>query len=358
MKIAIYTIALNEEKHVRQWFNSAQDADLLLIADTGSTDGTVRVARELGIEVHEIEVSPWRFDSARNISLNFIPEEFDICIQIDMDEVLEPGWRRVVEEAFTHGNFWPTYQIVIKWNERKEIIESLDHFKIHPRKGFSWKYPIHEILSPDDATTYSRERIPLRVWHRQDKNKSRTSYLELLKVAVEETPNDWRMNHYLTREYMYMNESKLVIQTAYMGLELGYGWDVERASSCIWAADAAYELGFTNWAYEWATKAVEFAPEFYEAWHCRAHYAHLLGKWLDCFDSATKIDRLTRQTHHLVRFEVWRWWGYDLAALSAHNLGKHELAYYYGGLALQGAPEIERLRTNLNFYGISLLESR
>jgi glycosyltransferase involved in cell wall biosynthesis len=358
MKIAIYTIALNEEKHVKQWFDSAKEADLLLIADTGSTDGTVKVARDLGIEVHEIDVQPWRFDVARNQSLNFIPEDFDICIQIDMDEVLDPGWRELVEESYAKGNYWPTYQIIIEWNEQKEILKSLDHFKIHPRHGFSWKYPIHEIVSPDDSVTYTRERIPLKVWHRQDKTKSRKSYLALLKTAVQEMPNDWRMNHYLTREYMYVKEPKLVIQTASRGIELGYGWDVERASSCIWAAGAAHELGFTHWAYEWAVKATGYAPNFYEAWHCRAHYAHLLGKWLDCFDSASKIDGMTIHTHHLVNPEVWRWWGYDLAALSAHNLGKHELALYYGRLALEGAPEIDRLRTNLNFYGISLIESR
>ena len=41
MKIAVYCIALNEEKFVESWYNSAKDADYLLIADTGSTDCTV-----------------------------------------------------------------------------------------------------------------------------------------------------------------------------------------------------------------------------------------------------------------------------------------------------------------------------
>ena len=54
MKIAVYTIALNEEKHVKRWFESAKDADLLLIADTGSTDKTRFNAKSLGVVVHEI----------------------------------------------------------------------------------------------------------------------------------------------------------------------------------------------------------------------------------------------------------------------------------------------------------------
>lgn len=37
MKIAVYTIAKNEKQFVEEWYNSAKDADYLLIADTGST---------------------------------------------------------------------------------------------------------------------------------------------------------------------------------------------------------------------------------------------------------------------------------------------------------------------------------
>ena len=42
MKIAVYTIALNEENFVKRWFESAKEADYLLIADTGSTSSFAR----------------------------------------------------------------------------------------------------------------------------------------------------------------------------------------------------------------------------------------------------------------------------------------------------------------------------
>jgi glycosyltransferase involved in cell wall biosynthesis len=48
MKIAIYTIALNESQFVESWYNSAKEADYLLIADTGSTDETVEKAFQVG----------------------------------------------------------------------------------------------------------------------------------------------------------------------------------------------------------------------------------------------------------------------------------------------------------------------
>ena len=66
MRIAVYSIALNEEKHVERWYKSAQDADLVLLADTGSTDQTAALAESLGISVFNITIDPWRFDNARN----------------------------------------------------------------------------------------------------------------------------------------------------------------------------------------------------------------------------------------------------------------------------------------------------
>ena len=52
MKIAVYTISKNEEKHVERWYNSTKEADFHLLADTGSTDRTVEIARNLGITVY------------------------------------------------------------------------------------------------------------------------------------------------------------------------------------------------------------------------------------------------------------------------------------------------------------------
>ena len=46
MKIAVYAISKNEEQFVERFCESARQADIILIADTGSTDNTVEKARE------------------------------------------------------------------------------------------------------------------------------------------------------------------------------------------------------------------------------------------------------------------------------------------------------------------------
>ena len=85
MKVAVYSIVLNEEKHVKRWFESTKDADYHVIADTGSTYKTVEIAKKLGIQVYTISVKPWRFDDARNASLALVPADADYCIAMDLD---------------------------------------------------------------------------------------------------------------------------------------------------------------------------------------------------------------------------------------------------------------------------------
>jgi glycosyltransferase involved in cell wall biosynthesis len=100
MRIAVYTIALNEEKVVDRWFESCKDADVLLVADTGSTDKTIELLRERGVTVVSIKVDPWRFDVARNAALAHLPEDVDVCVSLDMDEYLDWGWRRALESTW------------------------------------------------------------------------------------------------------------------------------------------------------------------------------------------------------------------------------------------------------------------
>jgi glycosyltransferase involved in cell wall biosynthesis len=357
IKIAVYTIALNEQKHVTRWFDSAKDADLLLIADTGSSDNTKYIARSLGISIHDVMVNPWRFDIARNASLALIPEDFDICIQLDMDEVLPPGWRIKVEQAFREGNVWPIYRHVTSRYSDGSARAFQMYFKIHPRKGFYWKYPIHEILVHEPTLQIVRKEIDLEVDHLRDVNKSRASYLNLLEMAVREDPSDWRMNHYLNREYFNVRDWLRVLQTAYECEKIRGGWDVERASTYMWASEAALNLKLPGLAEYWAKLSTSAAPDFYEAWHWRAHVAHLNEEWFDCLHYASKILYLNRQSHHLVKPAVWEWWGYDLMALSNYKIKNFREAVMYGEWALAAAPENSRLKENLRFYVQGQLES-
>jgi len=67
--------------------------DEMVIADTGSTDATVKIARESGARVIEI---PWTndFSEARNRALAGV--HADWVLVLDADEVLDPGARNAI----------------------------------------------------------------------------------------------------------------------------------------------------------------------------------------------------------------------------------------------------------------------
>ena len=67
MFICVYAICKNEEQFVERWMKSMSEADLVVVMDTGSTDGTVEKLRGLGARVEQTIVNPWRFDTARNL---------------------------------------------------------------------------------------------------------------------------------------------------------------------------------------------------------------------------------------------------------------------------------------------------
>lgn len=64
-------------------------ADHIIVLDTGSTDDTASLLRSFGVEVHEKKYEHFRFDVARNDSLDLIPEEYNIRVCTDLDERFE-----------------------------------------------------------------------------------------------------------------------------------------------------------------------------------------------------------------------------------------------------------------------------
>src|SRR5690348_4620503 len=144
MKICVYAISKNEEKFVERFCTSAQQADLILIADTGSSDGTRQRAQSCGAVVHQISIKPWRFDVARNAALALVPSDIDVCISLDLDEVLMPGWREEIERLWNSE----TTRLRYRYHDDEDGIHST-YEKIHARYGYIWHRPCHEFIAPD-----------------------------------------------------------------------------------------------------------------------------------------------------------------------------------------------------------------
>jgi tetratricopeptide (TPR) repeat protein len=87
--LSVCLIARNEEKFLTQCLNSIRPiARQIIVVDTGSTDATVRIAKESGAEVHSF---PWcdDFSAARNAALEHATGDWVLIL--DADEELPAG---------------------------------------------------------------------------------------------------------------------------------------------------------------------------------------------------------------------------------------------------------------------------
>ena len=146
MKIVVYAIAKNESAFVDRWMDSMSEADQVVVLDTGSDDGTAERLQARGAQVTVERIVPWRFDQARNRSLELVPEDADVCVCTDLDEVFHPGWRSALEGVWTPETRQASYRYT--WSFQPDGSEGVVFWqeKIHARRGFRWVHPVHEVL--------------------------------------------------------------------------------------------------------------------------------------------------------------------------------------------------------------------
>ena len=340
IKIATYAIAKNEEKHIARWLEATRDSDYRVVLDTGSTDRTVELLKAAGnVIVCETIVSPWRFDVARNQALDCVPEDADLCLVLDMDELPEKHFYRKVREQWVPGAVRGLIAIdtAFKWEVDR----------LHSRKGWVWKWPVHEAAVPIDGDMeYEFCHIKATITHQPDTTKSRSLYLPLLEAAVIEMPEDIRMWTYLCREYYYESNWTKVLECANKVLSLDDGLDSELATVCRWAADAARNLGQPT--RDWFIKGIDLCPDQGEPWLGLAADALRRGDYEEALSSAIECIEKPVVVHYLHEPSVWRWKGYDVAAQAAFHLKMLDeaLVFAYEASKAKG-PETERIKRNI-----------
>jgi glycosyltransferase involved in cell wall biosynthesis len=347
LKIAVYTIALNEAHHVDRWRSSANDADYLVVADTGSTDDTVERLSAAGVQIHRIAIRPWRFDDARNASLALVPADADVCISLDMDEFMMPDWRTVVESAWTPGITRLSYNFAPDYRGPGTPAHVIRKSKIHARWGYRWKRIIHEDLQPTDANEKQIAIDPTLIGQMQDLSKDRGKYLPMLQRAHEEDPHDSQICFWFARDLMYagLNERSAEKYKAYLALPTST-WSDERSEAMRLLARVE-----PHRKREWLQKSVAEAPHRRELWLDLAEFFHAELNWLDLFWACINgIERTRRTGSYLDEPAAWGYRLYDLAALASSHLGLIDQAIKWGSTALDLVPNDQRLANNLAHY--------
>lgn len=356
MKVVVYAICKNEEQFVDRWMDSMQEADQVVVLDTGSDDGTAGLLRARGAVVAEESISPWRFDTARNRSLELVPEDADICVCTDLDEIFHPGWRGCLERAWTPGCSQAAYRYTWSFNEDGSEGVVFWSEKIHSRRGWRWTHPVHEVLAwtgelpPGPKVTAAGVQLD----HHPDPSKSRGQYLPLLELSVKEDPADDRNVHYLGREYMYRGRWDDCIRTLRHHLSMPTAlWQDERAASMRFIAKAYAEKGEMREAENWYLRAVAEAPYLREAYvdlamllYSRAEREGMAAWEGVAYFTGCALAIRERPRTYICEADSWGSLPYDLRSVALFHTGRREEALDAARQAAALEPGNRRLREN------------
>lgn len=355
-KICVYAIAKNEAHHVERWYNSMKEADCIVVLDTGSTDDTVEKLKALGVTVKQTSYEQFRFDVARNDSLELVPEDCNIRVCTDIDEVFDKGWAKILRD---------------NWNEdihrrcmyRNIYFESdglaIDYDKIHG-KNYIWKYPCHEWLYdkqfeelggcyPIDTCLDLRGQITLR--HFPD-NHSRGFYLPLLMLRYKENPDsDITGKVYLAREFTFNQMWEECIQISTQALSLGTAVDENEFLLRQCLADSLYYTGRKEEAFEEFCKMMRLRPQSRNAYVRIAMYLLEESVNKPTVAKALLLEGLERTSFDNSWVEdgdLWTWKYYDWLSIACDKCGEYEEALKWSCVALEKEPDNEHLQSNFH----------
>jgi len=353
LKICVYAICKNEAQFARRWARSMGEADWVVALDTGSADETVEILKEEGVQVACEKIVPWRFDVARNRSLQLIPRQADICVCTDLDEVFRPGWRSALEACWTKETTQAKYRYT--WNFLPDGREGVVFWaeKIHKNGCFCWENPVHEVLKyTGPAPQHVIACAGAQLDHHADSSKSRAQYLPLLELAVRESPQNDRNVHYLGREYMFYGKWQSCIDTLKRHLSMPSAvWKDERCASMRYIARAYAEMGDATRAFSWILRAVAEAPHLREPYVDAALQCYRLENWHGVlFMILQALDITQRPDSYITEAQAWGSLPEDIASIAYYHIGNREMAAQMCARALEKSPEDERLKNNLKLF--------
>lgn len=348
-KVYVYAICKNEEKHINRWYDSMKEADAIYVLDTGSTDNSVKLLKELGVNVIVKKYKHFKFDEARNDSLALLPKEESICVCTDIDEVLDKGWRKKLESIWQDDTKRVSYNMNFSFDEEGNPISTYYISKIHSRFDYVWDHSIHEVIKYIGKEEEKVIKTNLfNINHYPDREKKRDFYLNLLEEEVKNKPDDARNLHYLGREYMYKGRWNESIDTLIKHVYLKTpSWDDEKGASMRFISRCYKNLKRYDEAELWLKKALNLTPSIKEVYVELGILYYETNRFKDAIDYLTKANFIKEKSGYINEEFAWNEMTYDLLSISYYNLGLVTEAIFNAKEALKINPNNKRIKNNL-----------
>lgn len=311
MGISAVLIVKNEEAKLARCIRSLEGVDQVVVHDTGSTDGTVELAKSLGAEVSVGEpIRPFHFAEARNRALAYADQDW--VFSMDADEALRTDSLDAIRKAFLEhpeaDGFNTSFVMLAPDGSENARIMKL---KVFRRGRWAWRYRIHELLYPTagegrtaDVPEAVVEHLPLI-----GKEGRRGQNLELLRLSVEENPEYLRNFRQLALELFLREDFEGAIPHMERFISGAKGHDfVERSEDLSYVARCHAGVGRLDMALEWFDRAAAAAPFRREPlWYAALALikAARLEEAVAYIERLLKIPRHQKPGSHLDQDPIW-----------------------------------------------------
>jgi len=229
MRISACVITKNEEKNLERCLESIRSAaSEIIVVDTGSTDGTVELAKNLGARVYYFA---WTddFSAARNYAISKAKGKWIIFLDADEYFTRESSkvLRNVIEQAEDFQADFITSSLTnynSDSNQLQTVVRTVRIFKKHPHIYYTGK--IHEMVDRHDRRRRVTEATKVTfIIHTgytpcivRDKQKSeRNKALLFSELAAK--PTDSTIHFYLSDAFMGEENYEQVISYARKAIE-------------------------------------------------------------------------------------------------------------------------------------------
>lgn len=369
--ICLTMIVKNESKVIRRCIDSVKDyIDYWVIVDTGSTDGTQELIKDIMSEYKipgELHERPWvDFGHNRTESLKYAKDKADYRLIIDADDVL------FVENPEKN----PFAEMTKDFYKIKIKLGALTYYRSQVIKGDQdWKYVgvLHEYLSGPEGIRLEEDFLNGVEMHasvsghnREIKGKDKYYHdalifeKALITTPREELPMDLERRYvfYMAQSYRDAGMNERSMEAYQRRIDLG-GWGEEVYISRYWIARQKQLIGKPEEeVIDAYLRAWEYRPNRLEALY---HLIKFLGskkRYALAFALST-VGMKTGPCSDIlfVEDEIWKWRMPDEYSVLAYYNGNVEEALKTTTLLIN-SPVFEkipkgdqdRIRKNMEFY--------
>lgn len=378
---SVVLIAKNESKTLPRLVKSLSEFQSrggeIILVDTGSTDNTPNIARDLGCKVYEegerfitvidnklaadinhkfvvpgeqhvVAAGDKLFDysRARNYAAGLASN--NMISMPDCDEVFTKFDIDVLNQAIKDGYTRFEYNFVFSHDIYGNEVVKFIHSKFYDRRSLTWKGVVHEVLHGESKNKLFPESV-VKLEHWQNPSDHRTRYLTGLALDCYQNQENDRNSHYFARELLWTNRPKSAIREFDRHIKMD-AWLPEKAQSMIFKGDAFINIGEDVKGLQCYHEAIITDGDRREAWLRLANYYWRKNDPVrtSCYATASLnipwngfycnyMSHYTNEPHELLYWAKW-------------YQGEHEESKKHWEIALEYQPDNSKYLHDWRFY--------